>query len=80
MAHVVKYREQNHAECHGWSSVWCAGCGTVAPCARQDCPSCGEHPELLKEAQDRRARKVEWAKTDKLVVNFTSLPKRPYHI
>ncbi len=53
----------HHPErCHGWSVVSCAGpnCGLVAPCARQDCPSCGEHPEILQEAIERRERKIKW--------------------
>lgn len=44
--------------CHGWACVFCAGCGVVAPCAREDCPSCGQHPEVLQEATERRVRKV----------------------
>lgn len=47
--------------CHGWSAVSCAVCGVVAPCARDDCQSCGEYPETLQEATERRARKVQWA-------------------
>jgi hypothetical protein len=42
--------------CHGWSCVFCAACGTVVPCARPGCRSCGEHPEILREATERRAR------------------------
>jgi hypothetical protein len=47
--------------CHGWSVVSCLACGVVAPCAREDCPSCGESPEILQEATERRARKERWA-------------------
>lgn len=47
--------------CHGWSAVYCAGCGTVAPCARVDCSSCGQHPEILREATERRARNAAWS-------------------
>lgn len=45
--------KDNHCgdECHGWSAVWCAGCGSVAPCARNDCPSCHD---VLQETQARR--------------------------
>jgi hypothetical protein len=50
----------NAGRCHGWSCVCCAACGVVAPCAREDCPSCGEHPEILQEATERRTRKVQW--------------------
>lgn len=63
--------------CHGWSCVSCAGpnCGIVAPCARPDCPSCGEHPEILQEATERRARKVLWA-AEGMDVRLPALPMR----
>ncbi len=54
-----RVREQIRADvcrstCHGWSCVFCARCGPVAPCALEECPSCGDHPELLREADLRR--------------------------
>jgi hypothetical protein len=54
--HPTLPRECQKADsCHGWSCTFCAACGTVTPCARPDCESCGEHPEMLEEATRRRA-------------------------
>jgi len=60
--------------CHGWSVVSCAGCGVVAPCARKDCSSCGQHPEILQEARERRTRKEKWV-ADGEDIRLPVLPK-----
>jgi hypothetical protein len=62
--------------CHGWSCVSCAACGVVAPCARPDCPSCGQQSGTLREASERRARKVRWA-SEGLAVRLPTKPAPP---
>lgn len=60
------------ATCHGWAAVWCMICGVIAPCARVDCPSCGQHPEIHAEANERRARKLAW-RADGTVMSAVAL-------
>jgi hypothetical protein len=74
-AHLTNECEST-GRCHGWSCVSCAGCGIIAPCAREDCPSCGQDPEILREATARRAREVALAANGE-DIRLPALPALP---